>query len=146
MCQEDLVVKSRGGVATEVLTILTQQPKQLVNVTDLVREAVPRLGLDEGAVLVFSPHTTAGVTVNEAWDPAVADDLIRFLDTLVPHGWPGFRHAEGNSDAHLLTSVVGPSVLIPVSSGNLRLGEWQGVFLCEFDGPRRRQIWVTRAG
>jgi secondary thiamine-phosphate synthase enzyme len=127
----------------EQITVTSRRRHEWIDVTPAIAAAVARLGLRDGAVLVFSPHTTAGVTVNEAWDPAVADDAARFSEALVPADWPGFRHAEGNSDAHVNTSLVGPSVVVPVADGRLGLGRWQGIFLCEFDGPRTRTLTVT---
>jgi len=92
-------------------------------------------------VLVFCPHTTAGVALNEGWDPAAAGDLLRALEHLVPP--IRYAHAEGNSPSHLLVSLTGQAVLVPVEAGRLRLGRWQRVFLCEYDGPRRRTVWLV---
>jgi secondary thiamine-phosphate synthase enzyme len=113
----------------------------LVDVTDAVAAAVAELGMEDGAALLWSPHTTAGVTVNEGYDPDVATDLLRRLEKLAPHS-AGDRHAEGNSDAHLKTALVGTAEVVPVEGGRLALGRWQRVFLCEFDGPRRRRLQV----
>ena len=123
------------------LKVSTSAREEMVDVTDQVREAVSRLGLGSGVCLVFSPHTTCAVTVNEGWDPDVQADALRHLGSLVPRD-AGFAHAEGNSDSHIKTMAVGPSVLLPVEGGELRLGRWQAVFLCEFDGPRPRELWV----
>ena len=124
------------------LTVATQNRSQMVEVTDRLQQAVRELGLTDGAIAVFCPHTTAGLTVNENADPAVADDLLRSLERLVP--WEGdYRHLEGNAAAHVRAALVGHSVVLPVSGGRLRLGRWQGVFLCEFDGPRQRTLWVV---
>ena len=100
-----------------------------------------------GAVLLHVPHTTAAVTVNEGYDPDVAGDLLRRLELLAPH-WEDTaggrdRHGEGNSDSHLKAALVGTSTLLPVVDGELALGRWQRVFFCEFDGPRRRELWVS---
>jgi secondary thiamine-phosphate synthase enzyme len=124
--------------------VTTSRRNELVDVTEDVAEAVRALGVEDGAVLVLSPHTTAGVTVNEGYDPDVAGDLLRRLDGLVPAGAPGDRHAEGNTDSHLKTALVGCSTLLPVADGRLALGRWQRLFLCEFDGPRRRELHVHR--
>jgi secondary thiamine-phosphate synthase enzyme len=132
-----------GQRRVERLIVRTQHPKEWINITVRVGDTVPHLGLVEGAVLIFSPHTTASITVNEAWDPAVADDCLRALDDLLPDDWPSYLHAEGNSAAHLKTTLVGSSVLVPVVAGRLQVGRWQGIFLCEFDGPRDREVWVT---
>ncbi len=118
----------------EFLDITTQVAAML---KDIVRES----GLSEGALLVYSPHTTAGITINEGADPDVRRDMLAHLAKLVPHD-DGFRHAEGNSDAHIKTSLMGPMQLVPVSAGRLQLGAWQKIYLCEFDGPRRRTVLV----
>lgn len=125
-----------------VLTIETDQREQFRDITEEVRGAVRELGPQMGMCAVFSPHTTCGVTVNEGYDPDVAADAVRFLGELVPRvgNW---RHAEGNSDAHVKTMLIGSSVLLPIEGDDLALGRWQRVFLCEFDGPRERQLRVT---
>jgi secondary thiamine-phosphate synthase enzyme len=128
---------------TERLSVPTGRRCELVDVTDEVARAVDVLGMHGGAVVVHSPHTTAGVTINEGYDPDVADDLLRRLDQLAPAGDPGDRHSEGNSDAHLKTALVGTSVVLPLRDGGLALGRWQRIFLCEFDGPRRRELHVS---
>jgi secondary thiamine-phosphate synthase enzyme len=125
----------------ERVSLKTSRRKEWVDITDLLGEAVARLDLSAGAALVFVPHTTAGVTVNEGADPAVAEDLEGVLCRLVPAAGP-YRHAEGNSDAHAQTLLAGPSLLLPVEGGRVRLGTWQRVFFCEFDGPRAREVWV----
>jgi len=130
----------------ETLTVHTNAHKQMVKITSLVNEAVRRLGIGEGAVLIFSPHTTAGIVVQEGADPDVAHDLLLRLAELAPRQHPGDRHIEGNSDAHLQTALVGNSQVVPVSGGRLALGTWQQVFLAEFDGPRTRQVWVVKVG
>lgn len=121
--------------------IRTTQREQLVCVTDRVQAAVQGMGVENGFCLVFCPHTTAGITVNEAADPEVAIDLLAALSRLVPEDAP-WRHREGNSQAHVKASLVGCSIVLPLSDGSLDLGTWQGVFLCEFDGPRSRDILV----
>ena len=123
------------------LTVNTAQHTQLVNVTGLVRKTVEESGVREGICTVFVPHTTAGVTINENADPDVVRDLISSLEKLVP--WEdGYRHAEGNSAAHLKASMMGFSQQLIVEGGELLLGTWQGVWFCEFDGPRRRSLYV----
>lgn len=125
-----------------LLTIETDRREQFRDITDQVRAAVRDHGPGSGICVVFSPHTTCGVTVNEGYDPDVATDAVRHLGELVPR-FRGWRHAEGNSDAHVKTMLVGASVTLPFDDGDLALGQWQRVFLCEFDGPRRRQLRVT---
>jgi len=124
--------------------VATQRREEFVDITAQVAQALAESGLREGAVLVYSPHTTAGVTINEGADPDVKRDMLAHLAALVPQdGGPArFRHAEGNSDAHIKTSLMGPSQLIPVSASRLQLGTWQKIYLCEFDGPRRRTVLV----
>ncbi len=126
------------------LEVSTTARNQLVNLTARVREAVRVSGVQEGICLVFVPHTTAGVTINEDADPDVGADILEHLEKLVPRG--RYRHREGNADSHIKASLVGSSALIPVEGGDLRLGTWQGIFLCEFDGPRRRRVWVKIMG
>jgi secondary thiamine-phosphate synthase enzyme len=125
------------------LPVRTTAARELVDVTDAVAHAVVELGMSDGAVLVSSPHTTAGVVVNEGYDPDVAGDLVRRLERLAPREGQGDRHAEGNSDAHLVVALVGSSVLLPVADGGLRLGRWQRIFLVEWDGPRARRLHVS---
>lgn len=127
------------------LELHTQHREQMLDVTRQVAEIVAADGVKEGLLLVHSLHTTAGVTVNEGADAAVSADMLAGLSRLVPlHG--GWRHAEGNSDAHLKTSLVGNSVTLPIADGRMVLGNWQGIFLCEFDGPRRRTLYVSVSG
>jgi len=125
-----------------VLEVRTQSREELVDITGQVEKALGQLGASEGFCLVYVPHTTAGVTVNEGADPAVRADILMALDRIVDRGWP-FRHAEGNSPAHVKSSLIGSSALIPLKGGRLELGTWQRVFFCEFDGPRRRQALVS---
>lgn len=126
------------------LSVSTTRREEFVDITAQVAQALREMGLAEGALLVYSPHTTAGITINEGADPDVRRDMLAHLAEMVPHegGRAAFRHAEGNSDAHIKTSLMGPSQLIPVSGGGLALGTWQKIYLCEFDGPRRRTVLV----
>lgn len=124
------------------LEVRTTQHVTFVDITGEVRREVRAAGLTDGAVLVYVPHTTAGVTINENADPTVRADLQMALARLVPDELP-FRHAEGNSDAHVKASLMGSSVTIPVQHGELLLGTWQGVYFAEFDGPRRRRVVVS---
>ncbi|MCX7817801.1 MAG: secondary thiamine-phosphate synthase enzyme YjbQ [Kiritimatiellae bacterium] len=122
--------------------VVTSRRSELVPVTDLVQAAVRELGVRDGVVTVFVPHTTAGITINENADPDVVRDLLTALERLVP--WRSdWAHEEGNAAAHVKASLMGSSVRVLVEGGRLRLGTWQGIFLCEFDGPRTRQIWVS---
>ncbi|MDP3427340.1 MAG: secondary thiamine-phosphate synthase enzyme YjbQ [Humidesulfovibrio sp.] len=121
------------------LSLSTTRREELLDITGEVAQALREHGLANGAVLVYSPHTTAGITINEGADPDVKRDILAHLAHLVPNR-ADFRHAEGNSDAHIKTSLMGPSQLIPVSNGRLKLGTRQKIYLCEFDGPRRRSV------
>lgn len=114
----------------------------MVDLTDRLQQAVTATGIAEGIVVVYNPHTTAALTVNEGADPDVRRDLLGALQRIVPTEYP-YRHAEGNSPAHLMAALIGASVTIPVHQGRLRLGAWQRVFFCEFDGPRDRAVWWT---
>jgi secondary thiamine-phosphate synthase enzyme len=122
--------------------IATSHRDDLVDVTALVERVVAENGPARGAALVFCPHTTAAVTVNENADRDVASDLIDGLARIAPRD-AGWRHREGNSDAHLKSSLVGSSVAVPMEGGRLALGTWQGIYFCEFDGPRSRHLVVT---
>lgn len=122
--------------------VSTRRRAELVDITGRVAEAVQRSGVSEGLCHVFIPHTTAGVTVNEGADPDVAADIESHLAELVPKE-AAFEHEEGNSDSHIKTVLVGPSCAAPVRGGKLALGNWQAIFLCEWDGPRTRLVEVA---
>ena len=119
--------------------------EEFVNITREVQAAVTDSGIESGLCLVFCPHTTAGMTINENADPDVTRDLLLALDKTYPDR-PEFRHSEGNSAAHLKASVLGSSVLVPVDQGRLVLGIWQGIYFCEFDGPRSRSYIIQVTG
>ena len=123
------------------LTVPTKRRSQLEDVTERVQQVVASSGVDEGVCYLFVPHTTAGVTINEAADPAVVHDMLNYLDELVPTE-ASFLHAEGNSDAHIKAALVGHSAALPIEGGALVLGTWQGIYLAEFDGPRPRTLLV----
>ena len=122
------------------VVVRTTQTEQFVDITEAVAAEVRRLGLSNGLCILYSRHTTAGITVNEHADPDVAADLLSGLAKMMPS--VDWRHMEGNSPAHLKTALVGASEMLPVSGGSLALGSWQGIFLCEFDGPRTRRVTV----
>lgn len=126
----------------ETLEVRTQQREQFVEITDNVQRLVSDAGIRSGAVIVYVPHTTAGVTINENADPDVVHDMLLTLRRLVPKDAPGYRHSEGNSDSHVKASMMGSSCHVLVDEGLLVLGTWQGIYLCEFDGPRTRQVLV----
>lgn len=123
-------------------TVATGAHAEMRDITAEVQQAVTALGVTDGAVLVHVPHTTAAVTVNEGADPDVPRDLLRRLDALVPWSDAADRHGEGNSAAHLKSSLLGCSQLLPVRAGRVVLGTWQAVWFCEFDGPRSRRVQV----
>ncbi len=125
----------------KTLTLRTHAREEMTDVTDLVRSAVRENGWHDGVLVVFCPHTTCGLTVNEGFDPDVARDMTRFLHERIPQQYP-FRHAEGNADAHIKASLFGSSVQLIVEEGRLMLGTWQAVWLFEGDGPRERQLWL----
>ncbi len=129
----------------ETLRVKTTRRTQLLDVTEVVERTVAQSGVVTGICHVYVPHTTAGVMINEHADPDVARDLEGVFDRLVPHSGP-YRHAEGNTDSHAKAMMVGASQLIFVEKGKLALGIWQGIFLCEFDGPRERKVWVKVVG
>ena len=126
----------------ETIHLRTTARSQLVDITRQLREVVERSALREGVLIAQSLHTTAGLTINENADPDVQRDLTAKLERLVPREEPYYRHAEGNSDSHLKTSMMGPSLTVIVSGGDLVLGTWQGVYFCEWDGPRDRRVAV----
>jgi secondary thiamine-phosphate synthase enzyme len=123
-------------------SVRTGSREEFVDVTAEVAAAVRGGGVRDGMVHVYVSHTTAGVTINESADPAVKRDILTTLRRLVPHQGD-YRHAEGNSDAHVKSSMMGASAWVPIVDGELALGTWQGVFFCEFDGPRTRAVRVT---
>ena len=124
-----------------VLTVKTRAQTELVDITAEVGRRVAESGVRQGLCLIYVPHTTAGVTINENADPSVRTDLLMVLNQMVP--WKSdYRHLEGNSPAHVKATLVGASQTIAVESGHLVLGTWQGIFLCEFDGPRGRSVHV----
>ncbi len=125
----------------DVIEVSSQRHRQLVDVTAFIQEAVAASGVAEGVCHVAVPHTTAAVLLNENADPAVGEDILAALAATLPH--VAWRHAEGNSDAHFLSTLVGHSVTVPISGGELALGRWQAVYLLELDGPRKREIWVS---
>ena len=128
------------------LEIRTRARAQFVEITAEVQRLVSASGISTGAAIVYVPHTTAGVTINENADPDVVHDMLLTLERLVPRDAPGYRHAEGNSDSHVKASMMGASCHVLIEQGKLLLGRWQGIYLCEFDGPRTRQVFVRCVG
>jgi len=118
----------------------------MVDITSQVQSIVGKAGISDGQVVVHCPHTTAAITINENADPSVPHDILLTLDELLPPHRPGYRHFEGNSDSHCKSTIVGCSEQILLKDGNLQLGTWQGIFFCEFDGPRSRKVLVQVSG
>ena len=129
----------------EVLRVKTGRRTQLLDVTEQVERLVAAAGVVSGVCYLYVPHTTAGVMINEHFDPDVATDLEGVFERLVPRSGP-YQHSEGNSDSHAKAVLTGTSQMIFVEQGKLLLGPWQGVFFCEFDGPRERKMWVRVMG
>jgi secondary thiamine-phosphate synthase enzyme len=123
------------------LAVVTQKRCEALDITRNVQQACRQWG-GTGAVLVYCPHTTASVAVNEKFDPTVAEDILGWFGRMVPED-AGYKHAEGNADAHIKSLLGGNHVLVPVRQGNLLVGRWQGVFFLEFDGPRHRTLWLN---
>ena len=115
---------------------------QFVNITGLVRDAVANSGIQSGVATVFVSHTTAGITINENADPDVTQDMLYILDEKIPWDDPQYRHFEGNTAAHMKASIMGNSAQVIIEKGQLLLGTWQGIYFCEFDGPRQRKVQI----
>jgi len=121
------------------IPVKTRSRTELVDITDAVQTAIREAGIRDALCMIFVPHTTAAVTINENADPTVKDDILKVVNKVIP--WDdGYRHSEGNSAAHIKSTLVGASELVAISGGKLQLGTWQGIFFCEFDGPRRRKV------
>lgn len=129
----------------EKLHIQTRKRNDMIDITTQIQSVIDIQGWMDGAVLVYCPHTTGAITVNEGADPDVTRDILINLSKLIPHQGD-YRHFEGNSDSHIKTSLFGPDQLVIVEEGMLQLGTWQKIFFCEFDGPRERSIWVKFLG
>lgn len=127
---------------SKTVTVKTDRTMELVDITSMISQCLDTYRTSSGICYLFNPHTTAGLTINEGADPDVRDDIIAGLRTIVPMNYP-FKHLEGNSPAHIMASLMGSSLTIIVEHGRMRLGTWQKVFFCEFDGPRTRQLTCT---
>ncbi|MBI4830215.1 MAG: YjbQ family protein [Candidatus Lindowbacteria bacterium] len=126
----------------EEISVTSKSREEFIDITRSVEQAVKESGAREGFCIVYTPHTTAGVTVNENADPSVCRDILGTLSRLAPRDDPNYRHSEGNSDSHIKSALIGFSHSIPIHDSRLMLGTWQGIFFCEFDGPRRRSVFV----
>lgn len=127
-------------------SVSTRERNQMIDITREVGAIVKESGIGDGDVIVYCPHTTAAITINENADATVPDDVLLTLEELIPHGRAGYRHSEGNSDSHCKSSLVGCSEQVLIKGGALQLGTWQGIFFCEFDGPRSRTVVVQIRG
>ncbi|HHW39938.1 MAG TPA: YjbQ family protein [Syntrophomonadaceae bacterium] len=123
------------------LTVKTNRREEMIEITGVIQKALQEKGVANGICHIFVPHTTCGLTINEHADPDVVHDIIATLDKMVPFEG-NYRHMEGNSPAHVKASLVGSSQTVMIAGGKLCLGTWQGIFLCEFDGPRQRRVWL----
>ncbi len=133
-------------IINETFSISTKQRNQMIDITSQVRSFVSQSGITNGDAIVYCPHTTAAITINENADPSVPHDILLTLEELLPHHRPGYRHSEGNSDAHCKSSLLGCSEQILIKDKSLDLGTWQGIFFCEFDGPRSRKVMLQIRG
>jgi len=125
----------------ENISIHTSRRIEMIDITRLVNQAIGKIDIQEGICTVYCPHTTAGLTINENADPDVVHDILMKLNSLVP-AHEGYQHLEGNADAHIKSTLVGQYVQLIISGNRLQLGTWQGIYFCEFDGPRHRNIWI----
>jgi secondary thiamine-phosphate synthase enzyme len=135
-------MKHDSKISSQTITVSTQIREEMTDITAEVSQAVSRSGIDRGICLVYVPHTTAGVTINENADPSVRRDILMVLGRMVPDSL-AYTHGEGNSPAHVKASLMGSSVQVVFSEGSLQLGTWQGIFFCEFDGPRSRKVEIS---
>jgi secondary thiamine-phosphate synthase enzyme len=126
--------------------IKTTRRTEFIEITDQVRSAVADEGLKSGACIVYCPHTTGAITIQENADPDVVHDMLLWLNEHIPKDVSGFRHAEGNSDSHIKSSLVGSSAMVLIENGDLAFGTWQGIYFCEFDGPRERTVMLQMLG
>jgi len=126
---------------SKIIQVHSQKREEWIDITQNVQKVIDGCHVLKGAALLFVPHTTAAITINENADPDVREDINRFLNALVPKNGH-YRHLEGNADAHIKSTLVGVSLTIPIENGKLLLGTWQGIYFCEFDGPRLRQVYL----
>ncbi|MBW2245885.1 MAG: YjbQ family protein [Deltaproteobacteria bacterium] len=124
-----------------ICSVKSKTRTELIDITSKIQDMVMSAGIDQGLCMLYVPHTTAAITINESADPSVKDDILMIINKIIP--WEaGYRHLEGNSPAHIKSTIVGASELIAIDNNRLVLGTWQGIFFCEFDGPRTRKVQV----
>jgi secondary thiamine-phosphate synthase enzyme len=133
-------------IITKEFGVSSKQRNQMIDITDKVEKIVNQSGISDGDVIIYCPHTTAAITINENADASVMHDILLTLSELIPHNRPGYKHYEGNSDSHCKSSLVGCSEQVLIKGGRPALGTWQGIFFCEFDGPRHRKVLVQVSG
>ena len=133
-------------IVNEVFGVSSKHRNQMIDITSQVGSVVSQSGITNGDAIIYCPHTTAAITINENAAPSVPQDILFTLEELVPHHRAGYRHSEGNSDAHCKSSLIGCSEQILIKDRTLSLGTWQGIFFCEFDGPRHREVMVQIRG
>jgi len=127
------------------ISVRTRSRTELIDITDKVQSAVDKSKVKDGLCIVFVPHTTAGITINENADPSVCKDILKGLNKVIPFD-DNYSHTEGNAAAHIKASILGSSLNIIIENGQLQLGTWQGIYFAEFDGPRVREVWITLIG
>ena len=127
------------------ISVRTGSRTELIDITDKVQSAVDKSKVKDGLCIVFVPHTTAGITINENADPSVCKDILKGLNKVIPFD-DNYSHTEGNAAAHIKASILGSSLNIIIENGQLQLGTWQGIYFAEFDGPRVREVWITLIG
>ena len=133
-------------IIQEEFRVSTKNRNQMIDITSQVNSVVGNSGITDGDVIVYCPHTTAAVTINENADPSVPHDMLLTLEQLLPQHRSGYRHSEGNSDSHCKSSLIGCSEQVLIKGGSMQLGTWQGIFFCEFDGPRSRKVIIQVRG
>ena len=134
------------NIIHQSFTVSTSSRNEMIDITGKVASVVNESGITNGDVIVYCPHTTAAITINENADPSVVHDMLMTLEELLPKNRPGYRHYEGNSDSHCKSSILGCSEQVLISNNSLELGTWQGIYFCEFDGPRSRKVLVQVRG
>ncbi len=123
------------------ISIKTNRRTEVIDITKIVQDEIEKLNVRDGIVLIYVPHTTAGISINEGYDPAVGEDILNFLNKNIPKDG-NYKHLEGNADAHIKSSLIGSSVMVILEDGKIKIGRWQGILFFEFDGPRTREIWI----